>query len=581
MNPSASRPLLSAMDLLRPRKSFADYAAIAICPVLIMLLVGSFVFFLVEIGYGGTHSGKLGWTLFWFVLAMVLITRIAIEKGYDHAGIYAFGLAAATGLVVTQYVNNFFGAWCILGLIWWATNKLTWDCTLIDEEVDASGEGLLQAAKLEVPAKAPDNAPSADTEGSAPTENQGRGAPVKPRRPAWWKLVYQKSSSSSAKPHAPGLWVLYFSLAALPVFGLGQGLIPPADSAARERGLLFIVVYVAASLGLLLITSFLGLRRYLRQRNLVMPRAISSSWVSLGATLGVAIVVGCILLPRPDAIWSFSSIMDRFGDPEAKAPQKAAKNSPFSESSASTPRQGEPSRRSSDDNSRAQQGRGAGGDRPARNPAAANVPAPEKRQGGNEGPSGTTDLQGPGPTSQARPAVSAPPLNLFNWIKLGLYAAAISLGLFLLFKNRKHVLLMLWSLWKAWQALWSKLFRRDQRSPSVAPIPRRSTRPAFASYSNPFSSGAAAQMSAPDLVVYSFEALSVWAESYKCSRHPEQTPFEFACQLADELPEVGVEAQELARLYAQVAYARAVELPPCRGVLEMLWTKMTHANALV
>jgi len=64
---------------------------------------------------------------------MVLVSRIAIEKGYDQAGIYGLGLAAATAFVVTQYVDDYLGVWRILGLIWWATNKLTWDCTVIDD----------------------------------------------------------------------------------------------------------------------------------------------------------------------------------------------------------------------------------------------------------------------------------------------------------------------------------------------------------------------------------------------------------------------------------------------------------------
>ena len=91
MNRTSSN-VLGAHDRLRPHRTFGDYAATAICPLLIILVVGSFVFFLVEIGYAGSQQGKLRWTLFWFVIAMVMVSRIAIEKGYDHAGIYGLGL---------------------------------------------------------------------------------------------------------------------------------------------------------------------------------------------------------------------------------------------------------------------------------------------------------------------------------------------------------------------------------------------------------------------------------------------------------------------------------------------------------
>src|SRR5271157_316563 len=133
----------------RPNKTFADYAAIAVCPILIMLAVGSLIFFLLAIGYAGSHAGELHWTFFWFVLAMVLVSRIAIEKGSEHAGIYGLALAGATAFRLLQYIAFNLWMWLLLALIWWATNKLTWDCTVIDDEQDASGEGLLRAARLD------------------------------------------------------------------------------------------------------------------------------------------------------------------------------------------------------------------------------------------------------------------------------------------------------------------------------------------------------------------------------------------------------------------------------------------------
>ena len=42
-------------------------------------------------------------------------------------------------------------------------------------------------------------------------------------------------------------------------------------------------IYVASGLGLLLTTSFLGLRRYLRQRRLEMPVTMAPVWLLLGA----------------------------------------------------------------------------------------------------------------------------------------------------------------------------------------------------------------------------------------------------------------------------------------------------------
>ena len=64
-------------------KTLADYVAIAISPVLIMTLVGSLLFFLVEVFYQGRYSGRMLWIFFWFTIAIVLIGRISIELGKE------------------------------------------------------------------------------------------------------------------------------------------------------------------------------------------------------------------------------------------------------------------------------------------------------------------------------------------------------------------------------------------------------------------------------------------------------------------------------------------------------------------
>src|SRR5262249_23137892 len=94
----------------------------------------------------------------------------------------------------------------------------------------------------------------------------------------WWARYQRFHSEQKKKPHTPGVWVVYFSLAALPLFGLGQAQIPAEETARRASAFWLLCIYVASGLGLLLTTSFLGLRRYLRQRKLNMPKAITAAW---------------------------------------------------------------------------------------------------------------------------------------------------------------------------------------------------------------------------------------------------------------------------------------------------------------
>ena len=115
----------------------------------------------------------------------------------------------------------------------------------------------------------------------------------------FWKRLCVNRPERENRPHAPGLWVVYFSLAALPLFGVGQLLIPVEPPDSRDWGFKLLFAYVAAGLGLLLTTSFLGLRRYLRQRKLKMPARVTAAWLVTGTALAAVLLGLCLLLPRP------------------------------------------------------------------------------------------------------------------------------------------------------------------------------------------------------------------------------------------------------------------------------------------
>src|SRR5215208_4212150 len=82
--------LKSRMASEREPPSTADYVVTALSPVLVMLMVGSLVFFLVEVLYEGKYSGRLLYTLFFFVAGAVLTARIAIETDASRASLYGF-----------------------------------------------------------------------------------------------------------------------------------------------------------------------------------------------------------------------------------------------------------------------------------------------------------------------------------------------------------------------------------------------------------------------------------------------------------------------------------------------------------
>src|SRR5687767_6118414 len=137
-------------------KTTADYLTIAVTPALIMALVSSLVFFLLLVFYRGEFGGRLQYIMFLFVFAAVLIARIAMEEGRERAMVFSVALAVATAVVVSRFSDlGMFVNFGLLGLIWWCADRLTWDCTLIDDHENASGEGLLQTVGLDEPSAEP------------------------------------------------------------------------------------------------------------------------------------------------------------------------------------------------------------------------------------------------------------------------------------------------------------------------------------------------------------------------------------------------------------------------------------------
>ncbi len=61
----------------------------------IMALVGSLVFFLIEVFYQGNFQGRLHYIFALFVIGHVLVGRISIEEGRERAVLFAVPLAIA------------------------------------------------------------------------------------------------------------------------------------------------------------------------------------------------------------------------------------------------------------------------------------------------------------------------------------------------------------------------------------------------------------------------------------------------------------------------------------------------------
>ncbi len=621
----------------RLRKTFADYVAILIAPLLIMAMVGSLVFFLLEAFVGDSLDGRIGtrlrWVMFWFVIGSVLVGRIAVQEGSAYAGIYAFGLAAATGM----WIMKFFGlVWIpigLLALIWWSTHKLTWDVTLIDEDEDASGEGLLQAAGVDLP----ETSGSEDSDSPSAADDAGR-VPL-------WKRLFVNTSERKGKAHSPGLWIVWISLVALPVFGFGQLGLDDSDG-ERRTAFIFLMIYIVAALGLLLCASFLGLRRYLRQRLLKMPLGVTGSWVTLGVGITIATLLACLILPRPDASMSLPQLVDKVSDAAQEASEWAFlkdagvedeegrkigegdQDDPDGENGAGgtegEEKQGdsgmdgeEPGKEMGDQKDptdkkepsdpsdqtdpekkdasgkESAQGKGEGegqtgegksgetGDQPKTGESGETTPQSET------GPEENPDSQNTDAETQAEEmgemeqvpdesaAAEEEDASSMEWVgslvKWLIYAALAGGAIWFGWRHRKEILAVLRQFWANILALFGRKPGRVRPAEEEEETPEL---PHFAAFANPFATGAAQSQPPEELVRYTFEALQAWARERELERPPDQTPIEFARSLGAFVPELAHEAGQLTRLYSGYAYAGRPPAADCLTMLQTLWAKL-------
>jgi hypothetical protein len=587
-----------------------DVIVMALSPILIMGLVGSLVFFLAEVFYAGQYESRLKYTLFFFVVGAVLVGRIAVTLDRGRAWMYGGILALVTFIALRTWVEYPEGSpmtplkdlinSVLIGVVWWSSNRLCWDCTFIDENRPGSGKGLLAAAGWE---KRPGFRPDVVEDVQ---EDERR---YDPGMQGWYQRYDQWQKARAKKPHTPGLTVVYFSLAALPIFGLGQSLIPAEESGRRVYSFWLAAVYVGCGLGLLLTTSFLGLRRYLRQRKLKMPISMTATWMGLGAVLIVAFLAVGALLPRPFSetpIWNPTRAItkDRNASEHAMNSDSAGKGSGRTGEQATkgdgdaTGKGGEPGAKGKDGEAKKgsgeKEGKNGGG---------------EEKSGGKSGEKGEKGEQSKGEQSkegkdsgrqansqqkQANKSGSnaaerfqstsvgsalSKVADVLKWIVFAVLAIVV---VFFFFRNGLQFLanFMPWArnLLAAIDAWLKGLFGGREReveekvTPAAAPV---DTRVPFAAFSNPFADGTARGRSPEDLVRYSFEAFEAWAGDRDAARRQDETALEFAARLGDQNVWLREDARKLALLVARMVYAGGNLPKTTRETLSQFWDRLT------
>ena len=243
-------------------------------------MIYSLAMFLMLVLYRGDFAQRAAHVLFFFTMGSVAVARIAIEQDRQYSLAYGAALGLAAFVVMATYVPNSLFCLLLLLLIGYLSDRIVHDCTLIDDNADSSGQGLIDVGgKFLESVRDSSTQDEANTEGSDADENV---APKRRRR----------------EPNQPGRTVMYLALGALPLFGIGQFLMPSSPSTWQWAQWL-LVLYLFAALSLLVTTSFLGLRRYLRQRKTDLPPDVSIAWIAGGLGLIGLVLSLAYLAPLP------------------------------------------------------------------------------------------------------------------------------------------------------------------------------------------------------------------------------------------------------------------------------------------
>ncbi|TWU01950.1 DUF4129 domain-containing protein [Neorhodopirellula pilleata] len=247
----------------RRHQTVADYAAIGLAPVLIFAMLLSLAMFLMMVIYSGYYPARVAQTLFFYTMGVTAIARMTIEEGRNYSMGYTIALGAASFFVMSRFFGGPLSSAVVLFVIGYLADRIVHDCTIVDDGIDSSGQGLIDSGRL------------------------------------WFqKTAGRESEFVGQSGNQPGRTVLYLALGALPLFGIGQFFLA-SHSAAWTAARSLLAIYLFTSLSLLVVTAFLNLRRYLRQRNTEMPWQTTVAWVAGGMGMIGVILLLSLLAPMP------------------------------------------------------------------------------------------------------------------------------------------------------------------------------------------------------------------------------------------------------------------------------------------
>jgi hypothetical protein len=316
---------------------------------------------------------------------------------------------------------------------------------------------------------------------------------------------------------------------------------------------------------LLVTTSFLGLRRYLRQRYLRMPAAVALSWLKWGLLVALVILAAAFFLPRPGANQAWTGLRYQIDTRLRQASQFAAKDNPPG------------------------QGKGRAGNQSGGNQGAGNQSGNDQSSG-SQGENKTAGQQQSGQPAQGQSPSSAPSAqpaagavltgqagSIYQFLRTSLQIVAALVAVWWLFRCRFLLLEIGRSLIAGIVAFFQQallLMPRRPARPRQPEAPRPKQR-RLADYKNPFFAAREYSLPPADIVLYTYEFVRDWAREQGIELHPEQTAREFCREMAERSPALAGPYRRLSFLYAYAAYSQSMPARCDLDPLKEIWRQLS------
>jgi hypothetical protein len=376
--------------------------------------------------------------------------------------------------------------------------------------------------------------------------------------------------------------------------------------------------YLFFSLGLLVSTSFLGLRRYLRQRKVEMPLSLTWIWIG-GGIAGVALVLLIVsLIPLPSGSqglmdlpfrmdtetslrpsqWGQGSEGKKEEPDDSQASKTPGDQSSKSISDAAVPGGKEPSDAKGDHKSKSESKSKTLKDDPnSKASPSSNEKGDSKKSRSNESLNPSLDKdkeksktapqkndiekskvqsQDPMPPNPERSmsiSLSGGWENLLRWLVSGLLLVVIAY-VAIRYRDEIH------QAWLDLAAYWRGLFGvRSADSPASKVASNEEPlslvrQKIFTDFENPFSRKAS-RWSPQRILLHFFEALEAWGLERRMARSAEETPEEYLRRLASKFPDQAESLHRFTQLYNRTAYANTSADPNEVKRLASLWEWLT------